>query len=76
MSDVGFSGTLHITPEQADRLTDYYNTLNTERGLMKQVRNARAIAAIDTALAAIGLRFVFWSTEEEGYCLAAIEQSP
>ncbi len=70
MSDVGYSGTLHITPEQADRLTDYYNTLNTERGYLKRAYNKQAVKAVDTALAAIGLYFAPMSTEYEGYYLA------
>lgn len=66
---IGFSGPLTITLVQADKLTAYYNSLHTEHGYLKRAHNQQGVAAVDTALAAIGLRFVAMSTEAEGYYL-------
>jgi len=66
---IGYSGLIEITPEQADALEDYYNSLYTERGYLKRAYNKQAIVAVDTALAVIGLKFVPMSTPDEGYFL-------
>ncbi len=66
---IGFEGTVPINRAQANRLTGYYNSLHTEHGYLKRAYNRQAIVAVDTALAAIGLRFTPMSTEGEGYVL-------